>query len=255
MIRLARLDECSAVRHAFFTRQGGVSDGPYASLNCGWSSGDRAERVERNRVIAMAMMQIPPDRLVTCRQVHSAAAVIVEQPWARAAAPVADAMATNLPGIALGVLSADCAPLLLCDPVARVIGASHAGWRGAVGGVAEAAVAAMEQLGAVRHRIRVAIGPCIGPASYEVGPEFPQPIVANDPAAERYFNLASRPGSFMFDLPGYLAHRLARFDVPFVQSATHDTVAEPDLFFSYRRARLCGEEAFGLGLSAIVMDD
>jgi polyphenol oxidase len=255
MIRLAGLEDCSAVRHAFFTRQGGVSDGPYASLNCGWGSGDRAERVERNRGIAMAMMHIPPDRLVTCRQVHSAAAVIVEQPWGRATTLAADAMATRRPGIVLGVLSADCAPLLLCDPVARVIGAAHAGWRGALGGVAEAAVVAMERLGSARHRIRVGIGPCIGPASYEVGPEFPQPIVANDPAAERYFTIAPRPGRFMFDLRGYLAHRLACIGVPFVESATHDTVAEPDLFFSYRRTRLCGEEAFGLGLSAIVIDD
>jgi polyphenol oxidase len=255
MIRLARLNDCGPIRHAFFTRQGGISDGPYASLNCGWSSGDRAERVERNRGIAMAMMQIPPDRLVTCRQIHSAAAAIVEEPWRHAAAPAADAMATRRPGMVLGVLSADCAPLLLCDPVARVIGAAHAGWRGAVRGVAEAAVAAMERLGAKRHRIRVGIGPCIGPESYEVGPEFPQPIVANDPAAERYFNPAPRPGHFMFDLRGYLAYRLARSGVPCVESATHDTVAEPDLFFSYRRARLCGEEVFGLGLSAIVIDD
>jgi polyphenol oxidase len=255
MIRLARLNDCGPIRHAFFTRQGGVSDGPYASLNCGWSSGDRAERVERNRGIAMAMMHIPADRLVTCRQIHSAAAVIVEQPWARSAAPAADAMATRQPGTVLGVLSADCAPLLLCDPVARVIGAAHAGWRGAVSGVAEATVAAMERLGAARYRIRVGIGPCIGPASYEVGPEFPQPIVADDPAAERYFTIAPRPGHFMFDLRGYLAHRLARFGVPFVEPATHDTVAEPDLFFSYRRTRLGGEEAFGLSLSAIVIDD
>ncbi|MBV8737191.1 MAG: peptidoglycan editing factor PgeF [Alphaproteobacteria bacterium] len=255
MIHLAGLDECSVAQHAFFTRQGGVSDGPYASLNCGWGSGDRAERVERNRGIAMAMMQLPPDRLVTCRQIHSAAAVIVEQPWRRAAAPAADAMATNRPGLVLGVLSADCAPLLLCDPVARVIGTAHAGWRGAFRGVAEAAVAAMERLGAARHRIRVGIGPCIGLASYEVGPEFPQPILANDPAAERYFTIAPRPGRFMFDLRGYLAHRLARSGVPCVEAATHDTAAEPGLFFSYRRARLCGQPNFGLGLSAIVIND
>jgi purine-nucleoside/S-methyl-5'-thioadenosine phosphorylase / adenosine deaminase len=254
MIHLAGFDDCGPIRHAFFTRQGGVSDGPYASLNCGWGSGDRAERVERNRGIAMTMMQLPPDRLVTCRQIHSAAALIVEQPWGRAAAPAGDAMATRRPGLVLGVLSADCAPLLLCDPVARVIGVAHAGWRGAVRGVAEATITTMEQLGAVRHRIRVGIGPCIGPASYEVGPEFPQPIVANDPAAERYFAIAPRPGRFMFDLRGYLAHRLALFGVRFVESATYDTVAEPDLFFSYRRARLCGQQAFGLGLSAIVID-
>jgi polyphenol oxidase len=254
MIRLARLDDTGAIRHAFFTRQGGVSTGFYASLNCGYSSSDDPQRVTQNRTIAMCMLGAASQRLVTCRQIHSGVAVTVDEPWLDQRGPAADAMATRRPGLILGVLAADCAPLLLCDPTARVIGAAHAGWRGALTGVAEAAVEAMERLGAERRRIRVGIGPCIGPVSYEVGPEFPQPIIARNPSAERYFAPGQRTGHFMFDLPGYVADRLSSFGVPFVEHAAHDTAAEPDLFFSYRRSRLRGEAAFGLGLSAIVLD-
>jgi polyphenol oxidase len=252
MIYCKGLDDEAGIRHAFFTRQGGVSDGHYASLNCGYGSGDRPERVTQNRVIAMGMLGLPGDRLVTCRQIHSAVAVHVEKLGPHQAA--ADAMATSRPGVVLGVLAADCAPLLLCDPAARVIGAVHAGWRGALAGVAEAAVAAMERLGAERFRLRVAIGPCIGSASYEVGPEFPPRITAHDPDAAKCFVAAARAGHFMFDLPRYIEHRLAAAGVTFVERVPHDTVAEPDLFFSYRRARLHDEGAFGLGLSAIAID-
>ncbi len=254
MIHIAGLGADTRIRHAFFTRQGGVSDGLYASLNCGHGSRDRAENVERNRAIAMAMIGLAPDRLVTCRQVHSAVAVMVESPWSREAAPKADAMATNLPGLALGVLAADCAPVLLCDPAARVIGAAHAGWRGAFGGVVEAVVEAMERFGAARHRVHAGIGPCIGSGSYEVGPEFPQPILARDPAAERYFAPASRPGHFLFDLAGYVEHRLACCGVSSIERAPYDTVADEERFFSYRRACLRCEPVFGLGLSAIALD-
>ncbi len=254
MIRLPGLDQ-GGVRHAFFTRQGGVSEGIYASLNCGRWSGDNPERVMQNRALAMGMLDRPADRLVLCRQVHSAAAVIVEAPWQDDDAPAADAMATNRPGLVLGVLTADCAPLVLADPAARVIGAAHGGWRGAVAGVAEAAITAMEQLGAKRGNIRAAIGPCIGFASYEVGPEFPQPITARDPTAERFFTVAVRPGRYMFDLAGYIEHRLARAGVTQIEHAHRDTAAEPESFFSYRRARLRGEAGFGLGLSAIFLDE
>jgi YfiH family protein len=254
MIRLAGLETGSGIRHAFFTRQGGVSNGLYASLNCGYGSRDQMANVERNRAIAMAMIGLPAERLVTCKQVHSAAAVAVEAPWPREAAPAADALATNVPGLALGILAADCAPVLLCDPAARVIGAAHAGWRGAVGGVVEATVEAMERLGAARGRIHAGIGPCIGLGSYEVGPEFPGPIVAPDPAAEACFMPARRAGHFMFDLARYVERRLAACGVAEIESAHRDTVADPDQFFSYRRARLRGEPVFGLGLSAIVLD-
>lgn len=254
MIRLAALAASPDIRHAFFTREGGVSDGPYASLNCGYGSRDDPAKVARNREIAMAMLGLSGDRLVTCRQVHSAAVMTVERPWPREAAPPADGLVTNVAGLALGVLAADCAPVLLCDPEARVIGAAHAGWRGALGGVAEATVAAMERLGAARRRIRAGIGPCIGRASYEVGGEFPQPFIAADPAAETLFEPALRPGHFMFDLAGYVARRLASLGVERVERTACDTAADAERFFSYRRARQRGEPGFGLGLSAIVLD-
>jgi polyphenol oxidase len=254
MIRLASLDSDGGIRHAFFTRQGGISHEPYASLNCGWGSGDAQDAVDRNRAIAMRWLGVAPDRLATCRQVHSAAAVAVSAPWRREAAPRADAMATNVPGLALGVLAADCAPVLLLDATAGVIGAAHAGWRGALGGVVEAAVGEMERLGARRHRIRAGIGPAIGPASYEVGAEFPAPFIAADPVAERFFAPARRAGHLLFDLPGYIDYRLIRHGVAFVERAGCDTFADAERFFSYRRARLLGEPAFGLGLSAIVLD-
>jgi polyphenol oxidase len=253
MIRIAGLDD-RGIRHAFFTRQGGVSRGPYASLNCGWSSGDARADVERNRALAMRRLGLNADRLATCRQVHGTDAVAVAAPWPREAAPRADAMATDVPGIALGVLAADCAPVLLCDPVARVIGAAHAGWRGALSGVVEAVVAAMEQLGAARERFRVGIGPCIGPASYEVGPEFPEPFTAHDVAARSFFLPAPHAGRFLFDLAGYVEHRLKRLGVAHVEPAGCDTAADAERFFSYRRTRLRGEPAFGLSLSAIVID-
>jgi YfiH family protein len=253
MIRLSGLDRINGVRHAFFTRRGGVSDGVYASLNCGYGSGDEIDRVERNRAAAMEMLAAPAERLVTCRQIHSARALIVSQPWSRDAAPAADGMASNSPGVVLGVLAADCAPVLLCDPAAGVVGAAHAGWRGALAGVVDATVMLMEQLGATRGRIHAGIGPSIGPASYEVGPEFPQPILAHDRAAAQFFAPAPHDGHFLFDLRGYIAHRLARLGVGEIEQAAHDTVTESDLFFSYRRARLRGEPAFGLGLSAITL--
>ncbi len=254
MISLAALDADGGARHGFFTRQGGVSEGLFGSLNCGFGSGDAAERVARNRALAMDRLGLAADRLLTCRQVHSAQIVTVEQPWRREDAPTADGMVSRVPGLVLGVLAADCAPVLFRDPVAAVVGAAHAGWRGALRGVIEATVARMETLGADRCRIRAGIGPCIGPASYEVGPEFPQPIVAEDPRAEVYFAPARRAGHFMFDLSGYVEHRLGRSGVALVQRAGGDTVAEPERFFSYRRARLRGEPAYGRGLSAVALD-
>jgi len=255
MISVDALDAHVGIRHGFFTRAGGVSEGLFGSLNCGFGSGDVPERVARNRAIATEALGLAADRLWTCRQVHSAAIVTVDRPWRRAEAPAADGMVSRVPGVALAVLTADCAPVLFHDPVARVIGAAHAGWRGALRGVVEATIARMEALGAERHRIHAGIGPCIGPMSYEVGPEFPQPILAEDPRAEAYFAPARRTGHFMFDLAGYVEHRLARTGVGLVRRAPHDTFAEEERFFSYRRACLRGETAYGRGLSAIVLDD
>ncbi len=253
MIVLGLLGQGPGIRHAFFTRRGGVSEGLFRSLNCGFGSGDEAENVARNRTAAMDRLGVPADRLVTCRQIHSAAVVTVELPWHRDEAPQADGLVTRVPGIALGVLAADCAPILFHDPMAQVVGAAHGGWRGAVGGVVEATLAAMAALGAERSRIRAGIGPCIGAASYEVGPEFPAPIVAADKAAAVHFAPARRARHFMFDLSGYIAHRLARAGVAGVEQTGRDTVVEEEDFFSYRRACRRGERAYGRGLSAIVL--
>jgi hypothetical protein len=254
MIRADALSEEAGIRHAFFTRQGGVSEGVFGSLNCGFGSGDASQRVADNRAIAMAALDLPADRLVTLRQIHSATVVVVDAPWRREEAPSADGLVTAVPGIALGVLAADCAPVLFHDPVARVIGAAHAGWRGAVGGVVGTTISRMAALGAKRPRIRAAIGPCIAGGSYEVGPEFPQPFLAEHPENGRFFAPVGRSGRFLFDLAGYIAHRLAQAGIATIGVTRHDTVTEEERFFSYRRACLRGEPAYGRGLSAIVLE-
>jgi YfiH family protein len=252
MITLSALDGDRHIRHAFFTRQGGVSDGVYAALNCGFGSRDDPVKVEQNRAIAAAQLALPADRLVTCHQIHGTTTVTVEQPWRRAANPRADAMVTTVPGIALGVLAADCAPVLLADPVAGVIGAAHGGWRGALAGVMEAAVAAMAALGARPERICAGIGPCIAQPSYEVGPDFTAAF-AVDPDSSGFFKPAPRAGHFLFDLGGYIAERLARLGLAAIERAPHDTAAKEALFFSYRRACLRGEPDYGRGLAAITL--
>lgn len=242
-----------AIRHAFFTRQGGVSRGLFASLNCGFGSRDNPERVEQNRAIAAAQLHLAADRLVTCHQIHGTAIVTVERPWRRGANPRADGMVTAVPGIALGVLAADCAPVLFADPAARIIGAAHGGWRGTLAGVMEATVLAMAALGARPERIHAGIGPCIAQPSYEVGPEFAAAFAAADQASGGFFMPAARAGHFLFDLPGYIADRLARLDLAAIERAPHDTAAEEALFFSYRRACLRGEPDYGRGLAAIAL--
>ena len=253
MITLDVLDDRGAVRHAFFTREGGVSAGLFASLNCGYGSGDDPQHVARNRAIAAERLAVADDRLVTCYQIHSATVLTVEQPWRREEAPRADGMVTDRPGIALGVLAADCAPVLFADADAGVIGAAHGGWRGALGGVMEATVAAMTALGATPSRIRAGIGPCIAQQSYEVGPEFPGRFVEIDGASGGFFVPAERAGHFRFDLPGYIAHRLARLRLGAVASTGCDTAADPARFFSYRRACLAGERDYGRALAAIAL--
>jgi len=253
VITLDALDGGGAIRHAFFTREGGVSEGMFASLNCGFGSGDDPERVARNRAIAADRLGLAGDRLVTCYQVHSATVLTVAEPWRREDSPRADGMATARPGIALGVLAADCAPVLFADPEAQVIGAAHGGWRGALTGVMEATVAAMAALGAQPGRIRAGIGPCIAQQSYEVGPEFPGRFAEIDAASGDFFIPAQRAGHFRFDLPGYIAHRLARLGLGAVACSECDTVADPARFFSYRRACLTGERDYGRALAAITL--
>jgi polyphenol oxidase len=241
------------IRHAFFTREGGVSDGLFASLNCGFGSGDDPAKVTRNRAIAADRLGLAEDRLVTCHQIHSATVLTVETPWRRGEAPRADGMVTGRPGIALGVLAADCAPVLFADVQAGIIGAAHGGWRGALHGVMETTVAAMAALGAAPARIRAGIGPCIAQQSYEVGPEFPGRFAEIDAESGPFFVTAAREGHFRFDLPGYIAHRLARLGLAAVERAPHDTVTDPGRFFSYRRACLAGEPDYGRALAAIAL--
>ncbi|HTX50744.1 MAG TPA: peptidoglycan editing factor PgeF [Caulobacteraceae bacterium] len=244
------LAEVAGVRHAFFTRQGGVSEGLYASLNVGVGSNDDPVHVLENRLRAAA--SLGSGALVTCYQVHSARAVHAAAAWP-GAAPEADAAVTTSPGLLLGALAADCAPVLLADPGARVVAAVHAGWRGALAGIVGAAVARMAELGADPSRMLAAIGPCIGPASYEVGLEFLAAFVAADPTNARFFAPGASPDKRLFDLPAYVLARLAEAGVARAEWIGRDTYAEPDLFFSNRRAVHRGERDYGRLLSAIVL--
>jgi purine-nucleoside/S-methyl-5'-thioadenosine phosphorylase / adenosine deaminase len=253
MITLNSLSRDQGIAHAFFTRRGGVSDGLFESLNCGFGSGDAAVNVSHNRAIAMERLGLPADRLVTCYQVHSCTVITVKETWPREAAPRGDGLVTNVHGIALGILTADCAPILFADSTAGVIGSAHGGWRGAIDGIIETTIDRMEALGAQRDRIRSGIGPCIAKHSYEVGPEFRDRFLSHDPASAAHFSRAVRSGHFMFDLPSYIEYRLTRAGVTSVERTGHDTVADDTQFFSYRRACLRGEQVYGRALSAIVL--
>jgi hypothetical protein len=255
MITLSALAAGPAIRHGFFTREGGVSGGIFASLNCGFGSGDAPDNVHRNRALAMDQIGLDGSALVTCHQIHSATVITVERGWEPGSAPKADGMVTRRPGIALGVLAADCAPILFADPEAGVVGAAHGGWRGTLSGVGEETVAAMVALGARADRIRAGIGPCIARKSYEVGAEFPARFAETDPSSARYFAPGERDGKFLFDLPGYIAHRLGALGLAAIQDSGEDTVADPERFFSYRRACLTGEGDYGRGLAAIALNE
>lgn len=241
------------VRHGFFTRHGGVSRGVYASLNCGLGSGDDLDAVRENRARAMAGLALPGEALATAYQCHSARVVLVEEPWPVEGRPHVDGLVARCPGLAIGVLAADCTPVLFADPAARVVGAAHAGWRGALAGVVEATVEAMVAAGARRRAIHAAIGPSIAQASYEVGAEFPGRFLAEDAANAAFFRPSERAGRFMFDLPGYVAKRLASLGLARVDRLARDTYAEPHLFFSYRRSTHEGSRDYGRILSAIAL--
>lgn len=239
------------ISHGFFGRTGGVSQGVYASLNCGPGSGDdRANVVENRRRV---LERLNGTTLVTLYQIHSPHAVRVEDAWDIAQAPQVDAMATNVPGIALGVLTADCAPVLLADEGARVIGAAHAGWKGAQTGVIAGVVRAMEELGASREAIRAAIGPAISQRNYEVGPEFHESFLRLDAGNARFFERSSRPGHWQFDLEAYVAERLADEGVGAVERLSVCTYAGGDAFFSFRRTTHLREADYGRDISAILL--
>ncbi|HIJ37598.1 MAG TPA: peptidoglycan editing factor PgeF [Rhodospirillaceae bacterium] len=254
MITVSALNGVQRIRHAFFTREGGGSDGIYASLNCGLGSGDQPDKVAANRAHALAQLDLGPEALACVHQQHSNQVVVVGADWDAAAPPVADAMVTTRSGVALGILTADCAPVLLVDPRANVIGAAHAGWRGALGGILDNTVAKMVSLGAKPSRIVAAVGPCIAQRSYEVGPEFPAPFLAEDAENHFFFVGSNRAGHHFFDLPGYVARRLAKNGVAEVARTPCDTCREEQRFFSYRRAQLKGEPDYGRALSVIVLE-
>jgi hypothetical protein len=237
-----------ACRHGFFTRKGGASSGIFAGLNCGTGSSDQTEAVAINRARVTTAMDLAPDALVTVHQVHSAKAIAVTGPLT--IRPEADAMVTATPGVLLGILTADCQPVLFHDPVAQVIGAAHAGWRGAVDGVLEATLDAMETLGAQRSRVTAVIGPTISQAAYEVGPEFLDRFRAEDDEATRFF--ANGKGDRMlFDLPGYGLYRLRQAGVGHAEWTGHCTYRDPARFYSFRRTTHAAEADYGRLISTI----
>ena len=241
----------AGVPHGFLGRLGGVSTGEVAGLNVGYGSNDDEAVIEENRRRAVAALKADAE-LVTVHQVHSPDAIYAEAAWPRAQRPHVDAMVTDRPGLLLGILTADCAPVLLADAQAGVIGAAHAGWRGALGGVTDSVVAAMERLGARRERIAAAVGPCIAQRSYEVDKAFQDRFLAADEDNARFF----APGAEQkphFDLPAYVANRLRRSGVGLVETLGLDTYADPDRFFSYRRTTHRGESSYGRQLSAIAL--
>ena len=237
--------------HGFFTREGGVSTGVYASLNCGPGSRDDAAAVAENRARAMAALA-PGAQLVTLAQIHSPNVHVVGGDWDFAARREGDGLVTTTAGVALGILTADCTPVLFADPQARVIGAAHAGWKGAVGGVLEATIAAMERLGAKKERLVAAIGPTISQANYEVGQDLRDRFGGDD---ARFFVAAERQGHFRFDLPGYVAHRLKQAGVANVSDLALCTYPPENGLFSYRRTTHRGEADYGRELSAIVLTE
>ncbi|MGK6353642.1 peptidoglycan editing factor PgeF [Sphingomonas sp. DT-207] len=248
-VEALRARALEGVPHGFLGRRGGVSTGVVAGLNTGTGSADDPALIAENRRLAVEVV-LPDARLVTVYQVHSPDAVTVIEPYDEALRPHADALVTDRPGLALGILTADCAPVLLADREAGVVGAAHAGWKGAIGGVTDSTIAAMETLGARRERIAAAVGPCIARASYEVDDSFFRRFAEADPANERFF-ADGRAGHHQFDLEAYVAHRLAAAGVRTIEMLGQDTYSQPDRFFSFRRATHRGEPDYGRQISII----
>ncbi len=246
------LSACDGIRHGFYTRQGGVSGGIYASLNCGPGSRDRPEDVVENRTLVAGSLGVDAGNLLTLQQSHTAKAVIAETPF-EGAAPQADAIVTATPGLGIAVLTADCAPVLFCDAEARVVGAAHAGWRGALSGIVGAAVEAMEQLGARRERIAASIGPAISLRAYEVGADYREYFLAEEPDSGAFFAVDEGSGEPHFDLAGYVTERLARAGVGSILDLGLCTYCDETRFYSYRRSQHHGEPDYGRQISAIVL--
>jgi YfiH family protein len=248
-----KLDALPGLRHAFFTRDGGVSEGIYAGLNGGLGSHDDPAHVAENRRRMAAEIGVDAAHFLTVHQVHSPDVAVATAPWDTDTRPRADAMVTRVEGLALGVTTADCGPVLFADPDARVIGAAHAGWKGALTGVLEATIHAMEKLGADRSRIQVAIGPLIRQPSYEVGAEFVERFVREDGENSLFFIPSANDGHAMFDLAGYIRMRLTRAAVGDIDDTGIDTYPDEKLF-SYRRSVHRGEPDYGRQIHAIVLE-
>lgn len=241
------------ISHGFFTREGGHSTGLFSSLNCGMGSGDDKASVMRNRAVVAGRLGVAPECLLSAWQVHSPDVAVVSGPWQGEERPRVDALVTRTPGLGLGVLTADCGPVLFADPAAKVIGAAHAGWKGALTGVTARTLDVMEEQGADRRNITAVIGPMISKAAYEVGPEFPGRFIETDAANARWFTPSSRAGHYMFDLPGYLEDRLRREGVGIVVNLSLCTFGDERRFFSYRRATHRNENDYGRLISAIAL--
>lgn len=243
-VEILKADALGGIAHGFLGRRGGVSLGDVCGLNVGLGAGDDSAAVAENRRRAVAAV-LPGSQLVTVYQVHSATCVTVTEPWVLAERPHADAMVTNRPGVLLGIVTADCAPVLFADHEAGVVGAAHAGWKGALGGVCEATVASMLSLGAVEHRLCAVVGPCIAQANYEVTEGF------RDAFGDAQWFAPGRAGHEQFDLEGYVAHRLKRAGISAISRLSQDTYAQADRYFSYRRATHRGEANYGRQFSLI----
>ena len=253
MLKAKNLEALDGIRHAFFTREGGVSSGVYEGLNGGTGSNDKPEHIAENRARMAAAVGVTPENFLTAYQIHSPDVVVAEKPWPQSQRPRADAIVTQVPGLAIGISTADCGPVLFADPQARVLGAAHAGWRGAFGGVIESTLAAMEKLGADRTRVVAAAGPMISQANYEVGQELVDRFLATEPANDRFFAPATRPGHAMFDLPGYVVARLQAAGVRHVENLAVCTYGNPAQFYSYRRSTHRAEPDYGRHINAIAL--
>lgn len=253
MIESALLTAIPNIRHGFFTRQGGHSTGVYASLNCGFGSLDDEAAVKKNRDKVAARMGVEAERLMTVWQSHSPDVIMVEAAWDVRNPPDADAMVTRRPGIALGVLTADCTPILFADRAGQAVGVAHAGWKGALGGILEASIAAFDSQGVRAGDLQAAIGPTIGQANYEVGPEFFDRFVNEERANTRFFAASPRSGHHFFDLPGYVKMKLERLGLAGVDDLDLCTYGDEARFFSYRRATHRGEPDYGRLIAAITL--
>ena len=250
-VEVTRAISLGRLPHGFLGRRGGISVGECAGLNVGYGSSDDPEAIAGNRRLAIAAL-LPGAELATVHQVHSADVMIAEEPWPQDRRPRADAMVTDTPNLLLGILTADCAPVLFADHEAVVVGAAHAGWRGALAGVTDATIEAMERLGARREHIHAAIGPCVAQPSYEVDDAFRARFVSADPDNQRFF-VAGPAGKPHFDLEAYVMHRLIAAGIDEVEALNLDTYADPDRFFSFRRSTHRGEADYGRQLSAIAI--